>query len=914
MLRFHTRWHDAANGPLHGEARLLWFAAPNPPAPAAPDPVDPDNEDPNLNQQNDVAENADGARRGQGNPVDAQAAAAELTRRRAELLLREKGLPEVTPKASEVISRAKNLTAELESFVQSIDQLETAAKEAEAEDSHIVHIRMQKMMMESQKRRTKDQVYGLETLQLQEWENLKITPTKFLANMETYVAKMKEIDEMDTDAKGKHRYDERQRRERDAARNLFLGKARQAVADARAKIPQNMPPDMVRGMATDEELWSLFTEQEKQEIVSKISEEAGIDALKQAIGGDVDAVTTALNDKKPTEQILNQQRMFQEMKRNIEIAKAGGKKKHDPSDDEFASTENMWTALQSSVNSFNQAAGIEWLTLYEWYEAFNEVIESIKEVKKRKSRGRIARAALQIGQVAALIPGMGGSDLINVLEEQQQNKNDEVMDSFVKELKNNRVDYGFSKLFGDGKGDGGLLKYYHQLGDTNRTRAILTFAAGKGLLYEIEGKSWNEYELPGGIPFRNLMPPEWTDNQVDTWFGNLQFSNTQGITSQMKAGEDFVSGRATLDGYIEPFKGAVNGLSLWFAKGIANKALVKVKEGEMSALLTLTVLDAWAHNKLFRRFVPTEWLDRLAGDSKQLLIGMIKYDKAHLVEGGRGEKDKANITHDLWDAHADGKAGKQRLGPLVVGVQEYILKMDESLDPNKYTGDKKKEIEAKYMDYQAKVLACKTVTLPNKKVVSIYAPALRPLHIQYEPNEMRDANVAALGDDFFIERSEIINSTAEVMQYIGKVRDDGFAEPTKARYFFSHIIDTYQELSEQARKQGAQKEEFARAADNFKNKLRPNLDQWAERNLQAGVGTDKLLTEKHADQKGRKLLVTLLDQGLISMSLVQKLASEKVKGAVKLLKEYEESKRPSTKTDDLSELGNFSFQPGNTAA
>ncbi len=911
MLRIHPRWHDAANGPLHGEARLLWFAAPTPPAPAAPDPEDENDANTAPDDEN---ENADAARGARTDATDPRAAAAELTRRRAERVLRENGSPEVTPKASEVISGAKNLAAELESIVQGIDQLEESAVAAEAEASHVTQIRMQKMMMESQKRRTKDQVFALETLRLQEWENLEITPAAFLANMETYVAKMKEIDDMDTDAKGKHRYTEAQRAERDAARRLFLEKAREAIAEARKKIPANMPPDMVQGMATDDELWELFSAEEKQAIVRNISEASGILALKQSVAGDTEAVTTALNEKKPVQHILNQQRMFQEMKRNMDIAKAGGKKAVGAHDDAPVSTENAWTVLQSSLNSFNQATGVEWLTLYEWYEAFNEMIESIKEVKKRKSRGKIARAALQMGHVASLIPGMGGSDLVNVLEEQQQAKNDEVMDSFVKELKNNRIDYGFSRLFGDGKGDGGLLKYYHRLGDTNRTRAILLFAAGKGLLYEIEGKSWNNYELPGGVPFRDLMPPEWTENQIDTWFGNLQFSNTQGITSQMKAGEDFVSGRATLDGYIEPFKGAVNGLSLWFAKGIANKALSKVKEGEMSALLTLIVLDAWAHNEQFRRYVPTEWLDRLAGDSKQLLIGMIKYDKAHLVEGGRGEKDPANVTHDLWEAHADGKAGKQRLGPLVVGVQEYILKMDDSLDPSKYSGEKRKEIEAKYTEIQAKVLACKTVTLPNKKVVSIYAPALRPLHIQYEPNEMRDANVAALGDDFFIERSEIINSTAEVMQYIGKVRDDGFAEPTKARYFFSHIIDTYGELTALAARKGPQQAEFARAADNFKNKLRPNLDQWAERNLQAGVGTDKLLTEKHADQKGRQLVVTLLRQGLISMSLVQKLAAEKVKGAAKLLKQYDEYSRPSTKQDELSTLGDFSFGPSNNTA
>jgi hypothetical protein len=882
MLRIHPRWHDAANGPLHGEARLLWFAGP--PGghgfnPAAPNPADPSGHEATPGEPIDYEK--DPAEEAQLEAARIAGAEQELNRRRAHNILQGGAEAKVDLKSANIVASAKGLQAELETHARSIAELEAASNEAG--ESNVVEIQEQKKIIAEQARRINDLTFALSTLRLEEWERGDMTPTEFLHNFSQYVADMDVLDAADTSLSPQRRAEKKEARER------LLDNAKKAVAEAHKKMPQSLPHDlaMQAGAKDERELWTLTSKPEKDKIIDAISDAAGMTALKTSINDDVESVATVIAQKNLGEKIMKRQRATFEL-----AAKKAGKEDvmsiPSPSSDDaegFGGLGTGWSAIESSFHRFNQAAGIEWMTLPEWYEAFNEVIESIKEVRKRKSRGRVARAALQIGHVASLIPGLGGTDLVNVLEEQQQAKNDEVKDAFIKELKNNRVDYGFQELFGDGTSAKGLLAFYHQMGDTNRTRAILEFAAGKGLLYEIGASSADKFMLPGGIPFRELMPTEWSNNQVNTWFNNLQFQNTQGMVAQEKAGEDFVKGRATVEGYLGPFKGSVKGLSLWFAKGIANKALSKVKEGEMSALLALAVLREWETNELFRRYVDMEWLDRLAGDSKQLMIGMIKYDKGHLLEGARGIKNPRNITHKIADAHDEGKAGKQRLGPLVNAVRNYIVQKDPNVRP--VPGNQKSQDEFDLL--VAKVLACKVEILPNGKSVSIFAPALRPYHIQYDPNEIRDAAVDKIGDDFFIERSELINSSAEVMQYVGKVVDQGFAEPTKARYFFSHIIDAYQELNGL----GIKDPEMARAAQNFKDKLRPNLDQWITRNLQAGVGSDKLLTEYHSDQglkgKPKRLLVaTLLQEGLISLEVVQQLASKNVKAAKTLLDQYGE--------------------------
>lgn len=968
MLRSTRRWHDAANGPLHGEARLAWFSRIPTNIGAVPPPRPPEGDE--------AGETID--RRG-GDQTEAErriAAEQEFHHRRAEQAIRAPAeRSEKDIKASDVISRARGTQQELKGFARSMESLESMANEHGANPTDIEEIRAQKRFVDAQARRIDEQMFTLTSLGLEEWEKGDMTPGEFLARFETYVRDVREAD-VRNDAAGLSRHaqqilangahviprdaskktkkelqelndlinegaddarlsrqiealyaamngmlaetnrqiagatgrrdarafeiDDRfgtaGREQRRASRDRLVQGARVAVANARQRIPAAMPQGALANVqgADERTVWDLYTPTEKAQIRGAINAAAGIAAVLAYVNDDVESISSSLRETDTQGKILQRERSaIEEETRGIVVP--GSKKEDDAGMNPLEAAGNAVgggvASITAAIDKLNRMAGIEWMTPYEWYAAFNEVIESIKELRKRKSQGRITRAALMIGEAAALIPGLGGSDLVNVLQEQQSAKNDEVKDAYKKELGNSRQDYGFVELFGNNDNKQGVLQYYHQLGDTNRTRAILEFAAGKGLLYEIETASWDKFMLPGNIPFRELLPPEWTKAQVETWFNNLQFANTQGITAQMKAGEDFVSGRATVDSYLEPFKGTVNGLSLWFAKGIANKALTKVKEGEMSTLLTLTVLDAWENNALFRRYVPSEWLDRLAGDSKQLLIGMLKYDKNHLLAGARGQ----HATNKLEDADANAgdptKAGKQRLGPLVVAARKYLIGKDKRLanDPDKLRV------------LTAKLLACKRLTekdgLPRGVHASLFSPELRPYHIVYEPNEMRDANVSALGDDFFIERSEIINSTAEVMQYVGAVREQGFAEPTKARYFFSHIIDAYDELTRLAAGAHDPKErrEFERAAENFKTKLRRNLDLWIERNLQAGHGSDKLLTEQHKDQDDRYLVLTLLQRGLISMSLIQRMDNNGVPAAKKLLKQYREWQvRPSS--------------------
>ncbi len=900
MLRYKRRWHDAANGPLNGEARLLCFTR-VPTGVGSTPPPDDENENENA-ETTPEAPQSDAANT-QREPAENVSTEQKLKRRQAEQVLLGAIAPgeTETPKAAEVLGHAKGLRQRLMSYDADAQLIDQTLKKLEDEGvavspTDLVELDWDKKIVKTLAKRTEDFVFPLEELKLEEWERGDMPPSTFLELLKKYKDNLNTIDASDV------RLTPEMHEERRKTLEYFYEEAEKAVRECRTHVPSGFAAERIHELKglNDDQIWALYNKRERDDIIGKVSKAAGTNVLKLAIARDIAAVEEVLDpqelkkgEKTLKERLLETQRdLLEKMpdKYAEAAAKAAATAGHD---DESHDLQDILGTIRSTVQRVNKTAGIEWMTVNELLAAFTEVYESIKEVKKRESAGRIARAALMIGRVASYVPGLGGDDLVNVLDELLDHKNNEIKDAYKKELGNPREDLGFTDLFIGGHNGISRMQYYMNLGDTNRTRAILEFAAGKALLYGIEDKDADTFVVPPGrYTLRQVLPPEWSDHQVAAYVQNLQFQNNQGQAAQIKAGEELVKGRDSLKGFLDPFKGSVNGMSLWFSKGIAEAALKKVKKGEMSASLTLIVLDAWEHNPLFRKYVPTEWLARFSGDSKQMLVGMLKYDQVHLINSAQGDY----ITNDLSKMRAAENEpwwGPARLGPLVAAVRKYVLKKDPSLkdDPKEFTS------------VVAQVLASQTVKREvdgKLTYMTLYSPELMPYHIKYKPNEMRGANVEALGDDNFIERSEIINGTVEVMKAVGQVSQDGFRSPEKARYFFSHIIDNYQELLDYARDvrkkgRGAEALELEQAAEKFREKRNKELDLWIEDALSVG-GAKKLLKIQHKNQDGRYLVLTLLQKGLISLDKIKELAPSR-NGAQELLDQYNRAEKVSRPSD-----------------
>lgn len=707
-------------------------------------------------------------------------------------------------------------------------------------------------------------LFPLKEVELDRWEQGQMTPGEFIKKFEKFAGEMDALDEMDGDM------EESMRNERKAARAQLVEDAKRKIAEVDAKMKLDGH--------TLEERWKFAPQKEKAQLIKEITAASQFEAYLQDINDDVTAIETGIKEKdfialikQLDREVMDDIGMLENEHADPKVEQA----KQNLQNSSFRKgSMNPAKAIQQYWNSLNQTFGIKWMTLGTLLKSFEELKESIKEVKKRKKLEKIAAGTAHLGRMASFIPGLGGKDLLQVVEEQQEKKKSEIVEDYKKELGDNRNDFGYTDLFGK-DGGSGRLREFAESGDTNRTRAVIEFAAGKGLLFNIEGADWKTYRFPGGYLIKDLVPHEWNNSQVESYFGNLELANNQGKVKSKKAGEEMVAGRGTADGYVEPFTGAINGLSIWFAQGIAEKAMSKVSDGEMSTRLTLAITEAWEHNKLFRENVPVEWLDRICGTGKQLVIGMTKYEKEAFVEGGKnGETDISKIK--------DKSDRGSQLGKLVVASRNYLFNKDPSL---RAMYEDKEEGRKQFLLLQSRLLASQPVELPNGTIATIYSPALRPYQLQYGPDMMRDAPVADLGDDFFIKRSEIIRGNAALMKAVAATTTNGFAYPTKARYFFSHIIKAEEELVKYTKATGAGAEEQRRemkiALETFHGDIRKNLDQYIEYALAStGGGSEIILTEQHKDD-GRPLFLTLAQKGMISIDLLERMAQKG--GAAKTL-------------------------------
>lgn len=860
MLPYHGRWRNAPKRALAREARLLMFAkgrnTPNAPDPNNPDET-PEERKARLEQEERLKY------------------ASELSRRRAQKALNPDryGL-DTGPKSYEVIAQTDAVEKRLGFLMEKIRVAEEniARNNATFEGSATaVEIRSLKEGVETMQRDIKSNLYPLKEMEIGRWEQGKMAPEEFIRKLEHYVETMNAVDEAD------EKLDEKKTDQRKKGRAVLLENAKVAAEEAKEKLPPQLPHNKVKDSVKNErETWDLYTKKDKQTIIQSINDAAAMS----------DILENAHDDLAVIERALNEGGSAMEAKAETagrKISEDIGMLKNDYAD--VASISEDTQKRIAGISHVQHPPLVQWVKIKHLKKAFEELMESKKELKKRKEREKIASAALAMGKLTYWIPGMGGKDLLQTLEEQQEKKKTELVEAYKKELGDNRNDYTFTDLFGK-DGESGILKEYVKKHDSNRTRAVIEYAASKGLLFDIEGVDWKEYQFPGGYNIRQLVSPDWNDTQVGKYFDGLAFSNQKGKANASKAGEDYVQGRGTADGYIEPFTESINGLGIWFAKGIADKAMKKVSDGEMSARLTLAITDAWEHNPLFRKYVPKEWLDNLCGSGKQMLIGMTKFEKDAFLNGAKkGETDLTKI-----DTGGE-KPRKSSLGQLIVASRNYLFQKDPSL---RAMYENKKTRDDFLRNYQSKLLASQLVELPNKTMATIYSQELRPYHIKYGADMMRDAPVNDLGDDFFIKRSEIIRGNAALMKAVGQVNTNGFTYSTKARYFFSHIISARDEIEKRIKATGISPEEkleMQRALQGFTADARKHLDEYIEQALQT-TGADTILTEQHKDQDGRYIFLTLAQKGLISLDVIERIALSGQKGdaAVKLIRSIAESK------------------------
>jgi hypothetical protein len=256
-----------------------------------------------------------------------------------------------------------------------------------------------------------------------------------------------------------------------------------------------------------------------------------------------------------------------------------------PPEGEEIDEQNILTTL---VNSFEYTSLLNmWNAAKQWYESW-------EEEWKANNRVRESRLARKFGQALQWLPY--GEESLETLEQNVDKHDNEEKEKFIKYLEG--WSYNYDQLFRD---NGVFARNYH---NPNRARAILEYAAEKGFIYQIDEK-WLGGVDPEkreffGHTMEELFSSIWDGpkgkERMNQYFKKLLSKQRGGEKKQIESGKDQVDAKAEAATIIQQLDAELRSGNLFKAIGMAEVAMSKGKEGEISAWLTTTILRAFRKN------------------------------------------------------------------------------------------------------------------------------------------------------------------------------------------------------------------------------------------------------------------------------------------------------------------------------
>lgn len=502
-------------------------------------------------------------------------------------------------------------------------------------------------------------------------------------------------------------------------------------------------------------------------------------------------------------------------------------------------------SLWQELKAFPRSMGIAFYSVYEVIEAYKQVKSAYIDAWEQRVRLKAAGLANLAGKAFQKLPY--GQDVEQVLESSINRKNDEVKDQYVSFLKNRNV--GFRDLFVN---TGNILTQNRH--DSNRARAVLEYAASKGWLYHLQNEEFvdiNHKRILRKWRLRDLLPAEWDEARANDYFSLLKSQNSNGEKQETGAAKNNIQARENTPAFIKNIEFELDGLNVWAALGIAERALERGLYAEVSPWIATTIYRKMQESKELRDLIPITWLDQigsLGAYASYMTIGHIKSERPAIESWLSSGDDNIRNAGDL------GKA--------ISLIEEEILRS---------TNRSFKTPEEKYAlnNFVAKVLAGQTLDeetpdlgLRRGTRITIFSDRYTAYRNNGNILGMRDLTgpgFKAEDSDYYTQRSDNILSsgTTYIMQHTANAQ---FVEPSKTQCYVAHILELYREL--QAKGLKAEAENFRR---EMGEKLTINTEEKLGDSRTTGLVKFKTIVDKK--ETNELIYPTLVREGFIPIEI-----------------------------------------------
>jgi len=501
---------------------------------------------------------------------------------------------------------------------------------------------------------------------------------------------------------------------------------------------------------------------------------------------------------------------------------------------------SLWKALQNLPGN----VGIEFYSPLQIWEAFKQVGETLQDISKKKNALKIASFADKLGGIVGIIPKYKNAK--ELLRRAHEEENEKIKKGYKEALGASNWQPGYHDMFGPGK----LMD--QNIDDKNMTMAILEYAASKGMIYNMKDIDWKKGDnLFGRWNIRELVPSSWDENQIGSYYGNIEFDNEQGEKKQEKIGYDNNITYAKIPQFMKSLNEALSGKDLWYARGVVKRAMEKVDTGHMSSIIAVTIMRHIEKDPDLGKVIPTKWLDQIGGEGKELNMGLLKFEQGYIL---------------AWAKEGGGDIRRvPRLGNFMADVRAYIIEKDKSLEA---TDDK---TVAKLDEMTSQLMSAKTLKHKGK-TLTIYDKRFDPYvgELLKEANWARGIPMDKSWDDFFVSQSEFQRGSQTIYDAIFEMDVKGtFKHEPRARFFLSWIEKSHQELLTGIREATDAKEraELKAAEENFRKQTQAKLDASIAKMVDRAESF--LATRYILEYHRSPVFITLIEQGLLSLSVFE---------------------------------------------
>lgn len=596
MLPYRSHWRFAFEQDPTREARLLAFAS-GPSAPAAPDPL-------GNNETFAIAgADAEGHQLHPENPVDTVDLAREDARSRVgEILTPPSG--EGGGEQKRELLRSAEVFLKLDHLKKDLGKLRELMIEKKKVVAGIIP---PESMVEWSKL---EDLFGLQLTNINNWLDIAEVFTKFESG-EMHPIAFAQWLKRGTDEPGNKdkQYFTARQKLFDAFGTIIAdsaGKSTEALRDGQI-------PDITERAVSAETYTQQLNASDRATIAQNILRDDRIGDLFQGtltiMNNFVEFVKKLVEESKAEELLKEVEKLEQEEEEQEE-----NKTNH---------------GISGIIHEIDEMLGIQRVSVLQLVEGGKLWWNAYKDAFHESVHHGGALVASHMGKLTKVLPF--GQDVDIVLERNLDSSDDEEKEKYLNYLK--RLSPEFTELIGVHGHHSIIAENAH---NGNRARAVLHYAASRGWLYDIDEPTAESKEHRIlGWKLKDLVPKDWNDNRIGNYFTTLREENESGLESEMKKGKAKVQTNENIPFFIKEIDTDLDNGNIWYARGIAERAIERGLISETSPWLAVTFLRHLSENDVLRKYIPQKALDKfgdLAFYKSAFTLGFFKGERPQLKE------------------------------------------------------------------------------------------------------------------------------------------------------------------------------------------------------------------------------------------------------------------------------------------